>query len=541
MNADKTSRDARRLLAVPLINIFTNVIGAVITFIWFSHIQPGLAGSSDVGVFRDRAIFFALLMVTIFAGVPLINKRWFLPLVREFKELRSKDPAVGRQSVQRQEISDLVGKLLNLPIRLAATNLGIWTFTGLVFALAPHTVPDYCPWDEATAMKISAWTVFLGAPITVIFSYFGSESWLRTTIEKLFPPEALLNRPHSVRINVLTRLLVVSIMIGTMPAILISHITLRQITEIKNGHLSIDSFLAQMPIAIVFLLILSVSLAVCMSIFLARSVSEPLRKTGAAMNKIRKGDLDAGIMVVSNDEIGLVGEGFNRMVEGLRERDHIRETFGSYMSESVVAEILESPEGVKLGGELREITILVSDLRGFTRMTDSLDPQSVIKILNSYFERMTDVVVSHQGTIDEFTGDGILVFFGAPKPMSDHKQVAVACALDMQKELQELNKEYSRLGWPELRMGIGINAGQLVVGNIGSEKRKKYGAVGTPINVAFRIESLAAGGEILLAQSVHEHLANQLELGSIREALIKGFDTPITLRQVMATGYIERR
>jgi adenylate cyclase len=155
---------------------------------------------------------------------------------------------------------------------------------------------------------------------------------------------------------------------------------------------------------------------------------------------------------------------------------------------------------------------------------------------------MTDVVVCHEGTIDEFTGDGILVFFGAPKPRPDQRLRAVGCALDMQAALQELNRENKKNSWPELRMGIGINSGQLVVGNIGSEKRKKYGAVGTPINVAFRVEALAAAGEVLLTPSVYEQPAEYLELGSIRQAKIKGFDEPITLRPVisMSPTYAER-
>ena len=288
-----------------------------------------------------------------------------------------------------------------------------------------------------------------------------------------------------------------------------------------------------MPLAIGFLLSLSVTLAVILSSFLARSVSRPLRQTESAMSRIGSGDLTASVQVVSNDEIGSVGEGFNNMVEGLIERNYIRDTFGRYMSNEVVKEILQSPDGVKLGGELRNITILVSDLRGFTTMTDSLEPHTVIEILNRYFEKMTDVIIKHGGTIDEFTGDGILVFFGAPKLIPNHALAAVDCALDMQKSLKELNKEYSLLNLPELRMGIGINTGEVVVGNIGSEKRKKYGAVGSPINVAFRVESLTGEGEVLVTPSVYNQ-TDCLELGEVRETTLKGFDKPIALCRVIS-------
>jgi sigma-B regulation protein RsbU (phosphoserine phosphatase) len=323
-------------------------------------------------------------------------------------------------------------------------------------------------------------------------------------------------------------------MIGVIPPVVISHVTLHQITEIKNGHQSIDNFLAQMPLAIFFLLGLSMVLAVILSLFLARSVSIPLRKTTLGMRRIGRGHLEARVKVVSCDEIGSMGEGFNVMAEGLRERDYIRQTFGSYLSDDVVTEILESPDGVKLGGEMRNISILVSDLRGFTPLAESLEPSKVIEILNRYFERMTDVILRHNGTIDEFTGDGILVFFGAPKPLKDHEMVSVACALEMRKALKEMNRENNLLNLPELRMGIGINAGQVIVGNLGSEKRKKYGAVGSPINIAFRVESLTGKDEILITPSVYGQRLEQLELGAVKEATLKGFETPIALRSVIA-------
>ncbi|MGO8880912.1 MAG: adenylate/guanylate cyclase domain-containing protein [Desulfomonilaceae bacterium] len=534
MNSSKIPYGTKRLLALQVIKVVLNIIGAAVTYVWFSQIQPGLSGSGDLAVIRDRAIFIIILIITILViGLPY-EFRWFGPLVREFKKLGIQLNGQNIGLAERKTLSDLAGKLLNIPIRMSATNAGAWLISAVIFAVIPHAFPEYCPWDASSAIKISAWTVFLGGPFTVAFSYFVVECWVRKTVQEVFPVEALLRRPTSVYISALSRLLVVSLMIGTVPPIVIGHVTLHQISEIQQGYHSIDQFLAQMPVAIVFLVTLSVSVAVCLSIFLARSIFEPLRQTGLGMNRVGKGNLDTSVPVVSNDEIGIVADGFNSMVDGLREREYIRETFGSYISEAVVTEILESPEGVKLGGELREIAILVSDLRGFTRMTDSLQPQRVIQILNRYFEKMTDVIVRHEGTIDEFTGDGILVFFGAPKPSPDHKIVAVACALAMQEALQELNAENALNGWPELRMGIGINSGQLVVGNIGSEKRKKYGAVGTPINVAFRVESLASSGEVLVTPPVYEQALEYLELGSMRQAKIKGFDNPITLCSVIS-------
>jgi len=214
-------------------------------------------------------------------------------------------------------------------------------------------------------------------------------------------------------------------------------------------------------------------------------------------------------------------------------RAFIRETFGSYLSEEVVTEILESPEGIHLGGEVRDITVLVSDLRGFTSMTESLGFKHVLEIINRYLETMTGIVLRHGGTIDEFMGDGILVFFGAPQPCSDHFRRGVRCAIDMQAAMAEFNGEGLRLGQPQLRMGIGIDCGELVVGNIGSHKRKKYGAVGSPINVAFRVEAHTAGGEILVTSSIYSRLAGELVVGTVRETHLKGLEGPVTLYQIV--------
>ncbi|MGC8604556.1 MAG: adenylate/guanylate cyclase domain-containing protein, partial [Desulfomonilaceae bacterium] len=221
-------------------------------------------------------------------------------------------------------------------------------------------------------------------------------------------------------------------------------------------------------------------------------------------------------------------------LEGERARRvFVLETFGSYLSDEIVAEILESPGGINLGGELREISILVSDLRGFTRITESMDSRKVLSILNLYLEAMTDIILSHSGTIDEFTGDGILVFFGAPRHFPDHSRRAVLCAIEMQKAMKSLNEANLKLGLPELKMGIGINSGELVVGNIGSNRRKKYGAVGSAINVAFRAQAQTIGGDILVTAPVYERVTSDVAIGDIRKAELKGIEGLVTLYQVI--------
>ena len=223
-------------------------------------------------------------------------------------------------------------------------------------------------------------------------------------------------------------------------------------------------------------------------------------------------------------------------MESLRQRDFIRDTFGRYLSNEVVEELLGSPAGLKMSGENREVTFLVSDLRGFTALTASLPPQRVIEIMNRYFEHMVDVIVRYKGTVNEFTGDGILAFFGAPLYAVDDSERAVACAVEMQNALEAVNAEQRRLGLPELAMGIGINTGEVVVGNIGSERRASYGAVGTPINAAYRIESFTVGGQILISPTTYDRVKSDLIITGTKEVKFKGLDQPVTLYDVAGIG-----
>jgi class 3 adenylate cyclase len=220
------------------------------------------------------------------------------------------------------------------------------------------------------------------------------------------------------------------------------------------------------------------------------------------------------------------------MLDGLRQRDFIRDTFGRYVSPEVAEAVINSPQGPALGGEIRDVTFLVSDLRGFTSMSSRLSPHEVIAILNRYLERMVDTIQTYRGTIDEFQGDGILAFFGAPLAAEDDQERAVACAIAMQNALVEINAEQQRLGLPVLHMGIGINTGQAIVGNIGSEKRTKYGAVGSTINEAYRIESYTIGGQILIGPSTYEGVRDLVEVQSTQEVQFKGLDYPITLHDI---------
>lgn len=214
----------------------------------------------------------------------------------------------------------------------------------------------------------------------------------------------------------------------------------------------------------------------------------------------------------------------------------VRETFGRYLSDEVVATLLEGPDALKLGGEKRKVTLLMSDLRGFSTITEHRSPERVVEILNIYLGRMADIISRYNGTIDEFIGDAILVIFGAPFFREDDAARAIACALDMQRAMEQVNAEVMKMGFPALEMGIGINTGEVVVGNIGSQKRVKYGVVGSHVNLTSRIESYTVGGQILISEGTLKDARMDVQIGKQMKVSTKGFSEPINIYAVQGIG-----
>ncbi len=212
--------------------------------------------------------------------------------------------------------------------------------------------------------------------------------------------------------------------------------------------------------------------------------------------------------------------------------DLIRNTFGRYLSEEIVHSILESPQGMTLGGESRNISIMMTDLRGFTSLAERLPAETVLAIINNYLSVMTDILLKYHGTIDEFIGDAILAIFGAPIQRHDDAQRAVACAIEMQLAMEKVNEWNHNQGYPEVAMGIGINTGDAVVGNIGSEKRVKYGIVGRNVNLTSRIESYTTGGQIFVSESTVKKCGDILRIDSEMEVMPKGVKRAISIYEI---------
>lgn len=281
------------------------------------------------------------------------------------------------------------------------------------------------------------------------------------------------------------------------------------------------------------LAVLGIALLLIAAVLVARSISRPLRRMAGETFKVAEGNLDIDLSNIrSTDEVGQLARAFTRMTEGLKERDRIKDTFGRYLTQEVVKRLLESKDGLKLGGEIREISIMMSDLRGFTALSSSMSPEQVIRFLNRYLGKMVEIILDHHGIIDEIIGDGILAFFGAPESLDNHPELAVACALKMQSAMEEINAQNEADGLPHLEMGVAVNTGEVVVGNIGSEKRAKYGAVGAQVNFTGRLESFTVGGQVLISRKTYEELSDQLDIAKVFTVEMKGVPGKVRLYEV---------
>jgi class 3 adenylate cyclase/HAMP domain-containing protein len=306
------------------------------------------------------------------------------------------------------------------------------------------------------------------------------------------------------------------------------------------------------------LILIMATLAYALASYRSDQITQPISRLSRATMELAEGRLRRDLPITTDDELGTLTNSFNQMRVKLQESEaalnqanidlsdanqdlerhnrFVRSTFGRYLSDDIVANLLDTPDGLEIGGESRCVTILMADLRGFTSLAERLAPEQVVSILNHYLGTMVDVITEYGGTIDEFLGDAILVIFGAPVRTDDHPQRAVACAFAMQLAMTTVNERNYRDDLPEIEMGVGVNTGNVVVGNIGSETRAKYGVVGSPVNITSRIESFTTGGQILISEATKQAVGPILQLGEKLEIEAKGINEPVTVHFVRSIG-----
>ena len=281
------------------------------------------------------------------------------------------------------------------------------------------------------------------------------------------------------------------------------------------------------------LLALSGATAVAIGARVAGVMVKNLAKLIAAFKKLADNEYVHVTPYKTHDEIETLVHGFNQMVDGLLERDKLRTTFGKYMTESVLAHLLAGK--VALGGETIKVTILFSDIRSFTTISETMDAQTLVGLLNEYFTEMVSIIMKHGGVVDKYIGDAIMAVFGAPVPSPDDAANALRAALDMRLALARLNERLEARGAKPLRTGIGIHTGEVVAGNIGSEQRMEYTVIGDPVNVASRLESCTKdlGVNILMSETTYQEAKSVVRARPVERLSVKGRAEPVMTYELL--------
>jgi adenylate cyclase len=268
---------------------------------------------------------------------------------------------------------------------------------------------------------------------------------------------------------------------------------------------------------------------VLLAVLIARSLAHPVRALVRATEKVAQGDYEARVDVTTRDELGRLAGAFNVMTHGLLLKDRYRGVLDKVVSRDIAEELLKGE--ITLGGENREVTMLFTDIRGFTALTRGMEPQRIIHIINEIMEQLSAAVEAEEGVVDKYVGDELMALFGAPIAHLDDPQRAVRAALRMQQAVAEwCNGLGDRV---RVRVGVGINTGTVVAGNMGTQRRLNYTVLGEPVNLAARLCSAAEPGQILVSESTNERISADFVTMPLGMRSVKGFSRPLAVYEVL--------
>jgi adenylate cyclase len=394
-------------------------------------------------------------------------------------------------------------RLVNLPFMMVPVNIAMWIFipAGLFYAgFATGRI------GGPAALTLGIRSSMVGLISSAIMSFWLENFSRRRLIPLLFPGGRLSEADGVAKISI-SRRIRLHYRLGSVTPLAILLVTLvtlqwqverMEITAADYGH---GIMVFSIALFIVFFLGSGV-----LNRLISRSIADPVKAILASINEVRAGNFNTRIPVVSSDEVGVLGDAANDMIQGLSERELLRDAFGRYVAPEVRDEILSGR--IPLDGEMRHVTVMFADIRDFTPMTESHDPKRVVNILNSYFETMAEAIKAQSGLVLQYLGDEIYAVFGAPVHIENHPARAFRAALAMKQRLVLLNNRFRKQGWPELRHGIGIHTGEAVVANIGSPERLSYLLVGDTVNLASRLQSMTkdVGCEVLFSEATFQYL-----------------------------------
>ncbi|HET91635.1 MAG TPA: adenylate/guanylate cyclase domain-containing protein [Chloroflexi bacterium] len=414
---------------------------------------------------------------------------------------------------------------VNYPARVVG-----WTMLVAILAYTTQALYFFLFTQFGLALILQGWIVSLSSTVAIALVFFVFY------LERMMYPISSLALAAGARANLTDHRIVhfrlrVKLLVLILPILIVPLVTLGLFGYSQIVRLGADPTNSLLLTGAItsFISVVGVTLA----LQLVRSVLVPVQELERVIEAVANGDLEARVQPYTSDELAVLGQHFNTMAKRLAEQEQLKTAFGRYVSGTVRDGILNGQ--ISLGGERREITIVFTDIRDFTAWCERTSPEDIIQTLNAYYENLVQILMDHGGTVTRYTGDGVLVLFGAPLNDPYHALHAVEAALKAQEILNNFNAIRHTVNAFELRTGFGIHTGTAVVGSIGYEARAEYTPIGDPANVASRIEDLnrELGTSILISRATYERIAAHITIGKTAETHVKGRVKPVQVYEVL--------
>jgi class 3 adenylate cyclase len=518
----------RIIFLIPLVN----AIGAAAIYFYFSFILPSPAIATDVpGYFPPLFAAMGTAVLCLLGGI------LYRPSLRCLFDVAL--DKVSIHSLEESEIYHLQREALRFPMVVCVISVMIWILAGFIFGFIEPLITArifnvQIP-DLIFCLRQFIGISLLGGGVTAKILYFVLENAWRPFIPNFFPEGHLTRVKHVFKLNVRKRFLTVflSIILILFPtmglAVFASIREMNMADAVSKSHIMTSLFWELGFISLDFLAII-----LMLAYFLSRSITIPLLNIKKAIKAVENNNLNTRVKILSNDELGEVAEGFNSMIDSLKESRKLKESFGKYVSREIRDEIIAG--NPSLDGEMKRATLLFTDLRNFTGLVEKNHPKQVVEIINQYFNEMTRAIKNHKGLILQYVGDEIEAAFGVPLGFEDHPEMAVKAALEMRDRLVHLNKKLEQDGFEPLAHGIGIHSGAVLAGNIGSTEIMSYALVGDTVNSASRIEGLTKkyGCDIILSQTTYNLLTGSYNTKQLAPVKVKGKEDELIVYKLLS-------
>ena len=468
--------------------VIANGFGFVFVYLYLMLISPQTASEESYILEFGASILY--LVLGAFVGA-LLGRRTFRPVTRWIEQGRPPSHEELKLTLQQ-------------PQHHAGWIFMLWVGGALAFA-GIHMIPSNPLHYDVNYGIVIGGVVILGGLATAMLSYLLIENSMRPLFA-LALSHALPSRPRTLGVR---QRIIISWALGS--GVVFLAIALTPVGSPR--------------IVLAVLLLVPVGLLAGGSIitFAAKSVANPISALRRGVARVEEGDFAARVPVDDASEVGLLQAGFNRMAAGLAERERLRQVFGSYVDPDVAEHILR--EGTSLAGEEVDVTVMFVDVRDFTGYAERASAREVVATMNQLFELVVPTIHAHEGHVDKFVGDGALAVFGAPRRRPDHADRALAAAIEIDRRVSERFNG-------ELEIGIGLNSGPVIAGNVGGAGRFEFSVIGDVVNVAARIEAATrdTGDVILISEQTKARLREPaVELSQRRDIALKGKQQPLCL------------